>query len=196
MNVCIKLVNYFHYVCAKFHQNWTTFSERGLARKKKWSKKKAQTSRDARPIRLPIIKSWVKGNLGSWDFTCSLVNYLQFVCAKNHPKRTNFRVKRLASKKVQTKGSNFTRCSTYSASNDKISIQRELKKLKLCMYPINYFHFVCVKNHQNRSHFRVKRLASKKVKTKVSNFTRWSTYSASDDKISSQGKLKKMKLCM
>ena len=183
-------------MCAKLHQNWTNFNERGLARKKKWSKQKAQTSRDARPIRLLIIKSWVKGNLGSWDSACSLVNYLQYVSAKFHPNRTNFRVKRLTSKEVTTKGSNFTRFSTFSASNDKMSVQRELEKLKLGMYPINFFHFVCAKNHQNRPNFRVKRLANKKVKTKGSIFTRCSTYSASYDKISSQGELKKMKLCM
>ena len=145
---------------------------------------------------LPMTEYRVKGSLGSRDSACSLVIYLQHVSAKFHPNRTNFRVKRLASKEVKTKGPNLTRCSTFSASNDKMSVQKEPKKLKLCMNPINYFHFVCAKNHQNRSNFRVKRLASKKVKTKVSIFTRCSTYSASNDKISSQGELKKMKLCM
>ena len=138
------------------------FQRKRAGEEKKWSKQKAQASRDARRIRLPIIKSWVKGNLGSWDFTRSLVNYLHYVCAKIHPNGKNFRVKRLASKEVKTKGSNFTRCLTYSASNDKISVQRELKKLKLCMYPIKYFHFVWAKIHPNPTFLRVKGLARQK----------------------------------
>ena len=113
------------------------FQRKRAGEEKKWSKQKAQTSRDARPIRPPIIKAWVKGNVGSWDFTRSLVNYFHYVCAKSHPNRTTFRVKRLASIEVKKKRSNFTRCSTYSASDDKISSQGELKKMKLCMYPIN-----------------------------------------------------------
>ena len=101
---------------------------------KKWSKQKAQTSRHARPIRLPIMKSWVKGNLGSWDFTRSLVNYLHYVYAKIHPNRTTFSVRRLARKKlVNGKSTHFTRCSIYSASQHKLSGQEELRKLKLCI---------------------------------------------------------------
>ena len=127
------LVIYLRYVCAKIHPNPTTFGVKGLARKK-WSNEKAQTSRDARTFLLPMTKSWVNGNVGSWDFTCSLVNYLHYVCAKIHPTRTTFRVKVLARKKVvKPKRSIFTRCSTYSASKNTTSIQKELKKLKLCM---------------------------------------------------------------
>ena len=146
-----------------FQRNWAGEETR-------WSKQKAQTSRDAQPIRLPIIKSWVKGNVGSWDFTRSLVNYLHHVCAKIHPNRRNFRVKRRASKRFKTKGSNFTRCSTYSASNGKISVQKELKTLKLCIY--NYFHFVCAKNHPNPTFLRVKGLARKKRSTEKAQISR------------------------
>ena len=103
-------------------------------RGKKWSNHKAQTSRDSRPTLLPITKSWVKWNVEIWDFTCSLVSYLHSVCAKIHPNWTIFRVKGLAQKKVvKPKRSIVTSCLTYSASNDKISGQRELKKLKLGM---------------------------------------------------------------
>ena len=97
----------------------------------------------------------------------------------------------------QTKKQNVQRRSTYSASNDKISGQRELKKLKLCMYLINYFHYVCAKKYPNPTFLRVKGLARQKVvKPKSPNFTRCSTSSASDDKVSSQGELKKIKLCI
>ena len=103
-------------------------------RRKKWSNHKAQTSRDSRPVLLPITKSWVEWNVENWDFTCNLVSYPQSVCAKIHPNRTTFRVKGLAQKKVvKPKRSIVTRCLTYFASNNKISGQRELKKLKLCM---------------------------------------------------------------
>ena len=79
------------------------FQRKRACEEKKWSKQNTQTSRDARPFRIPIIKYWAKGNVGSWDFTGSLLNYLHYVCAKLHPNRTNFRVKRLASKKSQNK---------------------------------------------------------------------------------------------
>ena len=119
--------------------------------------------RDAPTFLLPMTKSWVKGNVGSWDFTCTLVNYLHYVCAKIHPNRTTFRVKVLPMKKVvKPKRSNFTRYSTYSASNDKTSSQMELKKLKLCLLLINYFHYVCPKFHPNPTTSRVKGLARKK----------------------------------
>ena len=171
------------------------FQRKRAGEEKKWSKQKAQTSRDARPIRTLIIKSWVKGNVGSWDFTRSLVNYLHYVCAKIHPNRTNFKVKWQASKEVKTKGSSFTRCSTYSASNDKISGQNELKKMNLCMYLINYFHYVGASLHPNPTFLRVKRLARQKlVEPKSKSFTRCSTYSASNPKILSHGERRKLKV--
>ena len=102
-------------------------------RRKKWWNHKAQTSRDARPTLLPITKSWVKCNVGSWDFICSLVNYLHYVCAKIHPNRTIFSVKRLARKKVvKAKTTNFTRCSTYSASIQTIMSQVVCRNMKRC----------------------------------------------------------------
>ena len=159
------------------------FQRKRAGEEKKWSKQKAQTSRDARPIRTLIIKSWVKGNVGSWDFTRSLVNYLHYVCAKIHPNRTNFKVKRQASKEVKTKGSSFTRCLIYSASNDKISVQKSLRS----------WNFACTqsKNHPNPTFLRLKELAEKKVvEPKSTSFTRCSTYSASNDKISGRKELK------
>ena len=203
----------------------------------------------------------MKGILGNWDFTRKLVFYLHYVCAKIHPNRTNFRVKRLASKKGETKGSNFTSWATYSASNDKISGQRKHKKLNLCMYLISYFHYVCdklhpdptflrvkglarqilvnpkskksraarpsllpipkswvmenvgswnftfslvtylhyvcAKFHPNRKTFSVKELARRKVaETQSKNFMRCLTYSASNQKILSQGECRTLRLCM
>ena len=100
-------------------------------------------------------------------------------------------------KVVKPKSTNFTRCSTYSASNDKISGQKQLKKLNLCVYLINYFHYVCAKLYPNPTFLRVKGIARQKVvKPKSANFPRSSTYSASDDKSPSQRELKKLKLCM
>ena len=112
-------------------------------------------------------------------------------------KPNNFQRKRASEEKsCQTKSTNFPRCSTYSASNDKISGQRELRKLKLCMYLMNYFHYMCAKNHPNPTFVRVKGLARQKgVKPKNPNFTRCSTYSASNDKISVQREIGKLKLC-
>ena len=165
---------------------------------KKWSYHIAQTSRDARPTLLPFKKSWVKGNFGSWHFTCSLVNYLHYVCAKFHPNRTTFSVKRLARKKVvKPERSNFTRCWTNSASNHKILSQGNVKCWHFTCNLVNYLHYVCAKFHPNRTTFRVKRLARKKVvKPRSTNFSRCSTYSASKDKILGQVELKKMKHCM
>ena len=167
-------------------------------RRKKWSNHKAQTSRDSRPVLLPITKSWVKWNVEIWDFTCSLVSYLHSVCAKIHPNRTTFRVKGLAQKKVvKPKRSIVTRCLTYSASNNKIWGQRELKKLKLCMYLVNYFSYVCAKFHPNWTIFSLKRLTRRKgPEPKRTNFTRCSTYTASNQKILSQGERRKLRLCM
>ena len=50
------------------------------------------------------------------------------------PKSNDFQGKTASEKKmIKPIESNFMRCSTYSLSNDKISSQMELKKLKLCM---------------------------------------------------------------
>ena len=124
------------------------FQRKKAGKEKNWSKQKAQTSRDVRPTLLLIKKSWVKEKVGQWDPACTLVNYLHYVSANFQPNRTNFRVKGLATKEVvKAKSTNFTRCSTYFASNDKYSGQRELKTLKLCMYLVTYFHKECAKNH-------------------------------------------------
>ena len=182
-------------MCANFHPNPTTFRVKRLARKN-WSNEKAQFSWDARTFLLPMTEYRVKGSLGSWDSACSLVSYLHYVSAKLQPNRTTFRVKGLAPKEVvKRKSTKFTRCSTYSASNDKISGQKELKKLNLCMYLINYFHYVCAKLHPNPTFLRVKGLARQKlVKPKSKNFTRCSTYSASNPKILSHGERRKLTL--
>ena len=118
--------------------------------------------------------------------------------AKFHPHRTNFRVKRLVRKKVVTpKRSNSTRCSTNSASNDKNSSQCELKKMKLCMWLVNYFHYVCAKVHPNRTTFSVRRLAWKKVvKPQSTYFTGCSINSASNQNFLSQGERWKLTLYM
>ena len=120
------------------------------------------------------------------------------MCAKFHANSTKFTVKGLTRKKVvNSKSTNFTRCSTYSASNEKISGKKELRKLKICMCLIKIFHYVCDKNHPNPTFLRVKALARrKKVKPKIPTFTRCSTYSSSDDKISGQRELRKLELCM
>ena len=167
-------------------------------RGKKWSKQKARTSQDARSTLLPNTKSRFKRSWGSWKFACSLVNYLHYVCAKFHPNRTIFMVKGLPRKKVfKPKSPNYRRCATFRASNDKTSAQRELKKLKLCKYLINWFDYVCAKAQANPKSLRVKGLVREKVvKPKSTNFTRCLTYSASDHKISSQEELRKMKLCI
>ena len=58
-------------------------------------------------------------------------------------------------KSGQTKSTNFTRCSTYSAFNHRISSQGEGMKLKVCMYLFNQLYYVCAKLHPNRSTVRV-----------------------------------------
>ena len=137
---------------------------------------------------------------GAWEVeTLHVPNQIFPLCVcQIHPSPTFLRVKGLARRKVvKPKSTGFTRCSTYSASNDKISGQKELKKLNLCMYLIDYFHYVCAKLHPNRTFLRVKGLARQKVvKPESKNFTRCSIYSASDEKISSQVELKEMKVCI
>ena len=56
---------------------------------------------------------------------------------------------------VKPKSTNFTRCSTYSASNHRFSSQGEGMKLKVCMYLVNQLYYVCAKLHPNRSTVRV-----------------------------------------
>ena len=95
------------------------------------------------------------------------------------------------------KSSNFTRCLTYSASNNEISSQWERMELKVCMYLVNHFYIVCDRFHQNRTTFRVRGLARKKVvKPKSTKVTRCLTSSASNLKISTQGESSKLKLVM
>ena len=99
-----------------------------------WPNQKEQIFWDAQPTQLLIKKSSVKVNVGSWDSACSLVNYLHYVSAKFQTNRTTFRVKGLATKEmVKRKIRKFTRCSIYSASDDKISSQGVLNKMKLYM---------------------------------------------------------------
>ena len=62
---------------------------------------------------------------------------------------------------------------------------------------VNYLDYVSAKFQTNPTTFRLKGLATKEmVKRKSTNFTSCLTYSASDDKFSSQGELNKMKLCI
>ena len=184
-------------MCAKIQPNRATFRVKGLARKKVVKPKNTNlTRRSAYSISNDKISG--QRELKKLKICLFLVIYLHYVCAKFHTNRTIFRVKGLPRKKVlEPKTPNYRRCSTYSASNDKNSAQRELKKLKLCKYLINWFDYVCAKTQANPKFLRVKGLAREKVvKPKSTNFTRCSTYSACDDKISSQGEPKKVKLCM
>ena len=133
MKLCLYLVNYFHYVSAKFHTNRTTFSVKRLARRKVAQPKRANFTRCS-TYSASNKKTWVKGNVGSWDSACSLINYLHYVSAIFQPNRTTFRVKVLATKEmVKRKITKLTRSSTYSVFGDKISSHRELNKMKLCM---------------------------------------------------------------
>ena len=111
-----------------------------------------------------------------------LTKYFHYVCASLHPNPTFFRVKRLARQKlVKPKSKNFTRCSTYSASNPKILSHGERRKLKVYFFLIKYLQYVCAKFHPNRTNFSVKGLARRIVaEPKSTNFMRCSTYSASN----------------
>ena len=111
-----------------------TFQRKKASEEKSCPTKKKTILRDNRPTLLLFKKSWVKGVVGSWDSAYTLVNYLNYVSAEFQPNRTTFRVKGLATKEVfKRKSTKFTRCSTYSASDEKTSSQGELKKMKLCM---------------------------------------------------------------
>ena len=108
--------------------------QRKKASEEKCRPTKKTILRDSQPTQILIRKFWVKGNVGSWDYACSLVNYLHYVSAELQLNRTDFRVKGLATKEmVKRKITKFTRCSIYSASDDKISSQGVLNKMKLYM---------------------------------------------------------------
>ena len=183
LKLCMKLICYFQFMFAKFHPNPTIFRVRRLDRKNVVKRKNKNFMRcpnfSASNDRISTHKE-----ISKLKFCMYLVNYYHYMCAKIQPIRTILSVKGLPSKKVvKPKSTNFTRCSTYSASNDKISGQGELKKLKLRMYLINYLHYVCAKFHPNRTTFRVRGLAKKKVvKPKSTSLSRCSTYSASNQK--------------
>ena len=73
---------------------------------------------------------------GAWEIeNLHVPNQIFPLCVcQIHSSPTFLRVKGLARRKVvKPKTTGFTRCSTYSASNDKISSEGELKKMKLCM---------------------------------------------------------------
>ena len=111
-----------------------TFHRKKASEEKICPTKKKTILRDSQPTQLLIKKSWVKGHVGSWDYACSLVKYLHYVSAKFQLNRTAFRVKGLATKEVvKRKITKFTRCSIYSASDDKISSQGVPNKMKLYM---------------------------------------------------------------
>ena len=139
-----------------------------------------------------------QGELRKLKLCNYLINYFHYVWAKLHPNPTFLKLKVLARQKVvKAKSTNFTKCPNFSASNDRISSQSELRKMKLCMYLINYFHYVCAKFHPNRTIFSVKGLAMRKVaEAKSTNFTRCPNFFASNDTISTQGKVRKSKPCM
>ena len=63
-------------------------------------------------------KTWVKGNVGSWDSACSLVDYLHYVSAEFQTNPTTFRVKGLATKE---------------AANEKIQYSRDARPTLLPM---------------------------------------------------------------
>ena len=158
----------------------------------------SKTSRDVRPTLLPISKSWVMRNVGSWKFTFCLVTYLHYVWAKFHPSRTTFSVKGLASRKVaELKSTNFMRRSTDSASNQKTSAKGNVGSWKFTFCLVAYLQFVCAKFHPNRTTFSVKGLARRKVaQPEGTNFTRCETYSASNYNILSQEERRKLRLYM
>ena len=133
MKLCLQLVNYIHYVCAKFHTNRTIFSVKRLARRKVVERKSKNFTRC--PIFFaPSDRISSQSELKKLKLCMYLIKYFNNACAKIHPRPKILRVKRLARQKVvKPKSTKFTRCSTYSASNDKTSSQVELKKMKLCM---------------------------------------------------------------
>ena len=127
------LVNYLDYVSAKFQPNRTIFSVKGPARKKVVKRKRTIFTR-CPSFFAPSDRRASQRKLKKLNLCMYLINFFHNVCAKNHPRPTSLRVKGLATKEVfKWKSTKFTRCSTYSASNDKTSSRVELKKLKLCM---------------------------------------------------------------
>ena len=197
LKLCMYLMTFFHNVCAKNHPQPTFLRVKVLARHKV-VKAKSTNFRRCSTDSASDDKNSSQGELKKMKLCMYLVNYFYYVCAKFHPNPTNFRVKGLATKEVvRRKNTKFTRCSTYSASDDNNSSQGELRKMKFCILLVNYFHYVCANFHSNPTTFRVKGLARKKVvKRKSTNFTRCPNFFASSDRISSQGELRKLKFCM
>ena len=133
MKLCIYLVNYFPLVCAKFHQNWTTFSVRGLARRKVVKAKRTNLPRCLTySASNPKILS--QGERRKLIFYI-LFSYLPPLClCQNSSKSNNFRGKRASEEKmVKRKSTNFTRCPNFFASDDKILSQWERRNLRLYM---------------------------------------------------------------
>ena len=184
-------------MCAKIHQYQTNLRVKRLARQK-LVKPKSKIFTRCSTYSASNPKSWVMGNVGSWKITYSLVTYLHYVCAKFYPNRTTFSVKGLARREVaEPKSTNFMRCSTYSASNQKTWAKGNVGSWDSVCNLVNYLLYVSAKFQTNRIIFRVKGLATNEVvKRNSTKFTRCSTYSASDEKISSQVELKEMKICI
>ena len=137
LKLCMKLISYFQFMFAKFHPNPTIFMVRRLDRKNVVKRKNTNF------MRCPNFSASNDRKATHWEirklkFCMYLVKDYHYMCAKIQPNRTILRVKGLASKKVvKPKSTIFTRCSTYSASNDKILGQSELNKLEYCKYLIN-----------------------------------------------------------
>ena len=180
-------------MCAKIHQNRTNLRVKRLARQKLVKPRSKHFTRCS-TYSASNPKSWVMGNVGSWKFTYSLVTYLHYVCAKFYPNRTTFSVKGLARREVaEPKSTNFMRCSTYSASNQKTWAKGNVGSWDSACNLVNYLHYVSAKFQTNRT----KGLATNEVvKRKNTNFIGRSTYSASNQKILSQGECTKLRLCM
>ena len=183
-------------MCAKNHPRPTFLTVKGLARQKVVKRKSTNFTRCPKFF-APSDRIASQRKLKELKLCMYLINYFHNVCAKNHPRPTSLRVKGLATKEVfKRKSTIVTRCSTYSASNDKTSSQVELKKFKLCKYLIKYFHNVCQKSSKPMF-LTVKGLARQKVvKPKSTKFTSCSTYSTSIQKILSQGNCSKLRLCI
>ena len=184
-------------MCAKFWTNPTTLRVKALARKKV-VKRKSPNFKRCSNFFVPSDRLSSQRELKKLKLCMYQINYFHNECLKNHPRPKFLRVKGLAKQKVvKPKSTKFTRCSTYSISITKKSgLKGIVGSWDSAYILVKYLNYVSAKFQSNRTTFRVKGLATKEVFKRKSKVTRWSTYSASDDQTSSQGELKKMKLCM
>ena len=150
-------------MCGKSHPKPTFLRVKGLARPR-MVKHKIPSFTRCSTYSDSDDKISSQRELKKMELCMYFVNYYHYVCAKYHPNRTTFSKKRLERKKiVEPQSTNFTRCTIFFAPNDRLSSQAEFRKLKLCMWLVNYYHYACAKIQQNRTIFSVKGLARRKV---------------------------------